>query len=73
MEEKKINMIEPVEKANDEKLVRENKVYIECKTCHCLFPLTETKLDYFKNKYKTIPTHCYNCRQKRITQNEQNG
>lgn len=73
MEEKKINMIEPVEKVNDEKPVRENKVYVECKTCHCLFPLTETKLDYFKSKYKTIPTHCYNCRQKRIAQNEQNG
>ena len=69
MEEKKINMIEPVEKTDD-KPDREKKVYIECKTCHCLFPLTESKLDYFKQKYGTIPTHCYNCRQKRPVQTE---
>lgn len=73
MEEKKINMIEPVEKANDKKSVRKNKIYVECKTCHCLFPMTKNELDYFNSKFNTFPTHCPNCRRKRAAQNEQNG
>ena len=63
MEEKHINMIEPVEDSAFKK--REKMMYYKCVDCGCICPIKEEKLDEWKQKYNTYPCHCPNCKKLR--------
>ena len=73
MEEKKFNMIEPVEDSAPEK--REKMMYFKCVDCGCICPIKEAKLSEWFKAHGTFPCHCVNCKKRRensMKKNENN-
>lgn len=64
MEEKQINMIEPVEKT-EEKPPLDNVWWYTCVDCGGKFPIKESKLEKCFTTYGTLPRRCKNCKERR--------
>ena len=64
MEEKKINMIEPVE---NDKPMREKYMMFQCVDCGGWFPIKESKVEEWHEAHGTYPCHCSNCKKRRNT------
>lgn len=63
MEEKHINMIEPVEDKAKHK--PEKILYYTCVDCGGVFPVKEAKMAEWFNAHGTFPCHCANCKKRR--------
>nr|DAJ33091.1 MAG TPA: Rubrerythrin [Caudoviricetes sp.] len=63
MEERHINMIEPVEDKAKHK--PEKILYYTCVDCGGVFPVKEAKMAEWFNAHGTFPCHCANCKKRR--------
>lgn len=70
MEEKKFNMIEPVEGVVDNTVAPEKIWWTKCKDCGNMFSMSETKLRHFLDTYGTTPNRCYYCGKRRKEHNQ---